>query len=1087
MNILLQRSPFRLAVEQHTAERGQTIAQILAGIPDLPPEIWTRGVVRVGRPGSPQDTWWEFPKEHWARVRPRVGEYQVYVGIRFGDGGDSGGKSALAIVASIALVVAATAITGGAAATTLFGTTLFTAGSTSAALLATGVSVAGALLLNALAPPPTTDSGVSPDEGKRAEIGSASFQGNVLEAFEPIPFVIGCHRAAPPHMTVPWTENINDDQYVNAIVGLNGAHLVEDIRINGTPIEDFADVEWEVRDVVNDDSPLTLVDKQVFENAVNSDISGHKVQDDQTALLQDADDPEASYPVWAAARSRNSPDEIWLTFLWTTLIMQEDTGPVAGGIPVRLRIRRVGDTAWTNLPEFHAQRERLEPFRGMIKLRFEPKPFNFVRIDQDATTPPWRFAIYHTNTQNDEGFDVDSYFEPFSGNNADHVASEEGVAVVYLDPDVFPKGTYDIQVMRGYGYKAQNFTPSIYKLATLTPYFFSHTPATSPPSIRQEQAKTPSNMSLAALSSVWNEPPLGEAGFTLIAIRAKNIAVSSLTALFTGYAYTHDTGGWSQFEPTSNPAAWWRFLALGGQSIKPPYVTSQLDDDALSDWFDYCAGTPSFECNSYVSGNQSLSEMLRIIAGCGRAAVRLSDKIGVVIEQDRTAEEPMVLFTQRNTRGLSIRRAFAQIPDGLRVKFNDETNDYAPEEIFVYRKSPANNLESITYTGVTDRAQAVNRANLDISQMTRRSTLYNFDTDITNIICTKGTMVALANDTVKRHYDSARVISVQTGSGNVNGVTLDAPLRLTKAGTPDGFEDDTLSSPPEGWASQWDANVTALVTAQASLPSGQGPLIDKTVAVGDSFFAWETGGSFEDGEILALIRPNADSGTTDNAFGLIIRGSGNNVTKTGYRAALNSATAGSRDRIEISKWVNGTFTFLANATFSWSTGTNYWMRFRARGTSLRVKVWAENTTEPSSWTVTTTDSDVTEGLTGAYIYHPSSSFYLGSVLAGPLSGLVLQYKDGSTATHEINETIDTSVVTFVTPFAIPGGSVLEEDCLVASGPFSSEKKRMIVLSVQPQDDMTASMTLVDEAPPVGLFSIDGEALFFGADRAYAPF
>jgi predicted phage tail protein len=1076
-SVILQPSPLRLKVEQHSALPGQTIAEILAAIPSLPPEVWTRGVVRVGE--------WEIPADRWHRVRPRVGNHLIHVGVRLGGGGsESGGKNALALIASIALVVAATAITGGAAAG-LFGTTLFAAGSTSAALLAAGVSIVGALALNALSPAPTESTGTTQDEAKAAELGSASFQGNILAAFEPVPFVIGTHRVSPPHLTVPWSENINDDQYVNAIVGLNGAHLVEDIRINGTPIEDFADVEFEVRDVVTDDTPVTLIDKQVFESQVNSEISGHKIQDDQTALLQTPDDPEASYPVWVAARSRSTPDEIWLTFLWTTLILQEDTGTVSGGIPVRLRIRRVGDTAWTNLPEFHAQRERLEAFRGMIKLRFAPRPENFTRLDQGASVPPWKFALYHEAATNDESFDVDPYFEPFSTNNAGNVTSEEGVAVIYLDPDTFPKGTYDVQVMRGYSYKAQDFTPSIYKLATETPYFFSHTPATDPPSLRQEQAKAPAKITLAALSSVWLEPPLGEAGFTLIAVRAKNIAVSALTALVTGYAYTHDTGGWATFEPTSNPASWWRFLALGGQSIRAPYIQSQLDDDALVDWHDYCNGEPSFECNAYVDGNQSLSEILRIIAGCGRASVRLSDKVGVVIDRDRTSEGPIQLFTQRNTSGLSARRAFGRIPDALRVKFNDESNDYAAEEIFVNRKIDAQNVEAVTYTGVTSRAQAVNRANLDIGQMTRRSTLYSFQTDIESIRCTRGSLVALAHDTLKRHYGAARVDTVQTSSGDVTGLTLDSQLLLTKAAAIDTFEDATLASPPEGWASQWDANVTALVTAQASLPEGQGPLVDKTTATGDAFFAWNSSDS--DGEVLALIRPDTDSGTTDNAIGVILRGTGNNVSKTGYRAALNSASAGSRDRIEISKWVNGTFTFLANATFAWATGTNYWIRFRARGTSLRAKVWEEGDPEPSSWMVTATDSDVTgPGRVGAYIFHPSSSFYLGSFSVTPLNGVVIQLKDGTTATHEINETIDTRVVTFVTPFPDPG-TVLEEDCLVASGPFDSVQKRMLVLNVQPQDDMTASLTLVDEAPPVGLFSADGEALYFGADRAYAPF
>lgn len=1337
--VLLRPSPFRLEVRQHIAVEGQSIYDIMRDFPGMVPEVMSHGVVHLGPADLPVDQCWEIPREYWHRVKPRAGSRHVIrVSIRPGNtprGG--GGKNPLAMIAAIALVVVASAITGGAAAGFL-GTSLFAAGSTSAALLAAGVSIVGALALNALAPPPTESQGTQESKDKKATLGSASIQGNVLEAFSPIPFVIGTHRVSPPHLITPWSESINDDQYVYAIVGLNGAHDFDDIRINGTPIDDLDGVEYEVRDVINDDSDLTLITSQVFEQQVGSEISGHKVQDDATALLQDTTTPANSYPSWVGARSRTEPDEIWMTFVWTTLLMQDSSTTVEGGVPLRMRIRRAGESAWINLPEFHAQRERLEPFRGMIKLRFAEVPTSFVRIDQDTTRPPWRWVLYATNAANGESYDTNSYFAPSSVNNASAVTGEDGVAVVYLDPATFPVGTYDVQVQRGYGYKAQDFTSSTYLLSAAIPYFFTHTPASSPPSLRQEQSKVPTKINFASMSSVWSEYPLGEKGLALLAVKAKNTSVSALTSLVSGYANTWDGTDWDTFEPTSNPAAWTRSLMLGQQSIRAPYIAAQLDDDTLTDWYDFngvptdvatfdgsadyfargggltgaadsklmtfsawvylpgttsgrliasvnslaggtgrtrvimsgnqfsfigynaaeaeilninspvltqgqwhhvvasvdlantsnrhiyidgvsalnavvtytndtmdftmadwgvggypngtslftgriaelwfapgvyidlsveanrlkfidqwgrparlgatgnlptgsaplvylsgeidawsvnkgtggnfaangapegdsqavTVGYPILECNAFVEGVQSTGDVLRQTAGTGRAALRASDKVGVVIERDRTAEDTMQLFTQRNTRGLTIRRAFPRVPDGLRVRFNDESNDYSPKELFVYRRlldGDASNLEAITYVGVTNEAQALARAHLDLAQLTRRAALYNFETDIENIYCTKGTLVALAHDTLRRHYDAARVATVIDDGTNVTGITLDSDLRLTLSAQATDFEDDALASPPAGWASQWDANVTALVTAQASLPEGKGPLLDKTTAVGDSFFAWTDADvdTQADCEILALIRPNADSGTTDNAIGVILRGSGTNVTKTGYRAVLNSATAAARNRIEISKWVNGTFTFLANATFAWATGTNYWLRFRARGTSLKVKVWAEGGAEPGSWNVTTTDADVAgPGKSGAYVYHTSSTFYVGSFAVAPLSGVVIQLRDGTTRTEEVNETIDcglTTALTFVTPFVIPPDFMtldgptapLDVDCLVAAGPFQSVEKRMLVLGVQPQSEFTASLTLVDEAPPVQWLTPSGGGWFAtGGGRWLAPF
>lgn len=883
--VIFRPSPFKLETKQYHAVPGQSIADILNDIPDLPVEVWTHGVVQVG--GI------EVPRDYWKRVKPKPGtRHLIHVGVRLSDGGE-GGKNIFSTIAAIAIVVAVTAISGGIlgpAGALSISSSLFASGSVSAALLAAGVSVVGALALSALAPT-ASDKQTTDDSAKKADLGNASIRGNVLEPFAPIPFVAGTHKVSPPHLILPFTESVNDDQYVYAIVGLNGAHDFNDIRINGTSIDDFDtdEIEYEVRDVFNDDTPITLIDKQVYENQVGIEISNHKVKDDATDELQNELVPSSSYPKWHGVRSRSFPDEIWLQFGWSGLVAQTGTGTVRAGGSIRIRIRRQGDIDWINLPEFHAQRERLEPFRGMIKLKFEAPGASLTRIDQDVSLPPWSHALYLTDTENDESFEVDAYFDLGSSNNADNVASEEGVATVYLDPDEFPLGVYDIQVMRGYGYIVSLFNPTDYTYDSSIPYFFSHVPASSPPSIRQEQAKIADKVGLQSVSSAWLEPPLKETGLSLIAVKAKNIGINSLTTVATGYANTWDGNDWDTFEPTNNPAAWWRFLALGGQSARATFVEAQLDDDSLTDWFTFCeggVGARPFECNAFFEGGRSIADVLRIVAACGRAAVRLSDKVGVVIDRDRTSESPIQLFTQRNARGLTIRRAFPRIPDGLRVLFDDETNDYEPKEIFVYRKALSSaplNVEAISYLGITNEDQAVNRAYLDLGQLLRRGRLYNLEVDIENLYCVKGSLVALVYDTLARHFDAARVISVQTSGPNVTGLTLDSALRLSLIGE--------LGDP-------------------ADYPAG----------------------------------------------------------------------------------------------------------------------------------------------------------------------VVIQLKDGTTITESIEEETDTDVITFTTPFTIPAGDILEDKCLVATGPLSSVEKRMLVLGIEPQSDYKASLTLVDETILVPIVDPTGEQL-----------
>ena len=78
--------------------------------------------------------------------------------------------------------------------------------------------------------------------------------------------------------------------------------------------------------------------------------------------------------------------------------------------------------------------------------------------------------------------------------------------------------------------------------------------------------------------------------------------------------------------------------------------------------------------------------------------------------------------------------------------------------------------------------KARSRAALDFKQLLQRPALYSLETDIQNIYCTKGSLVALTHDTLRRHYDSARVVSASMSGSNITALTLDSPLRLDLGG-----------------------------------------------------------------------------------------------------------------------------------------------------------------------------------------------------------------------------------------------------------------------------------------------------------------
>jgi hypothetical protein len=69
------------------------------------------------------------------------------------------------------------------------------------------------------------------------------------------------------------------------------------------------------------------------------------------------------------------------------------------------------------------------------------------------------------------------------------------------------------------------------------------------------------------------------------------------------------------------------------------------------------------------------------------------------------------------------------------------------------------------------------------------------------------------------------------------------------------------------------------------------------------------------------------------------------------------------------------FWFIAAAPFPNQAGAWYWMRFRAEGSTLKVRVWADGGAEPATWNITSTDTAITSGSAGVYVYEPNTVLF----------------------------------------------------------------------------------------------------------------
>lgn len=108
--------------------------------------------------------------------------------------------------------------------------------------------------------------------------------------------------------------------------------------------------------------------------------------------------------------------------------------------------------------------------------------------------------------------------------------------------------------------------------------------------------------------------------------------------------------------------------------------------------------------------------------------------------------------------------------------------------------------------------------------------------------------------------------------------------------------------------------------------------------------------------------------------------------------------------------------------------------------------------------------DTTEAVHNLYV---ESNLYdvLNLYESSQLIGVAIRLHD-STGAILIKTVIAaaTGRLTFVEPFTIPDG--LEADCLVAIGPLTTAHRRMIVVDINPASELTAQLTLVDEAPAI---------------------
>jgi sulfur carrier protein ThiS len=238
-----------------------------------------------------------------------------------------------------------------------------------------------------------------------------------------------------------------------------------------------------------------------------------------------------------------------------------------------------------------------------------------------------------------------------------------------------------------------------------------------------------------------------------------NGSIEGVNAIVQTYCKSWNGTTWA-VASTNNPADLFRYvLEHSGNSQRITNPDSKFNLTQLQHWHTYCVNN-NFQYNAVIGAQRSILEVLRDICAAGRASPALVDgKWTVNIDEEKTTV--VQHFTPHNSWGFESTKVLPKLPDGLRVTYFDEDNNYQESEIIVYASGKNENnssiFEAIQLPGVTHKASVIDHARWHMAQAKLRPEVYTLNSDIEYLVCNRGDRVKVAHDIPMWGLGSGRV------------------------------------------------------------------------------------------------------------------------------------------------------------------------------------------------------------------------------------------------------------------------------------------------------------------------------------------
>lgn len=314
---------------------------VLEALPNLPADAPVR-LLLVSENGV-----WPVDRSIWHLVRPSAGTKVVIRVLP--------GKDALRSVLQVVVTLAAVALgqIWAAPLAGFLGVSTQVAGS----LISLGVTAVGNLLINALVPPPQTNTG----QQSNGTTYTISGWRNRIDPDGRVPCVLGRIRWAPFFGAMSYTEIVGDLQYVRALFLIGeGEHELSGYRLGETDLEEYDEVEVETRLGLETDLPVTLYPRQVIEEAGGAELVRPWPRDDAGNPITNSGPPIETPVVRVTARDAQSASVI-LQFP-AGLFTVGKKGTSGLDVDVRIRQRPAGTEVWQDVITLNIRARKTEGF-----------------------------------------------------------------------------------------------------------------------------------------------------------------------------------------------------------------------------------------------------------------------------------------------------------------------------------------------------------------------------------------------------------------------------------------------------------------------------------------------------------------------------------------------------------------------------------------------------------------------------------------------------------------------------------------------------------------------------------------------------